>query len=88
MMDLIEEHRRNVAKAGLAMAEALRAATAEYNEACAASNLAMEAAIEVRIAAFRGETGAAAPVDGEYSPPSLPKINTQEFFNAIREAAE
>jgi hypothetical protein len=52
--DLIDNHRANIAKAGVALAEAISVATQDYSAAVAASEAALEVAIEQRVAAFNG----------------------------------
>jgi hypothetical protein len=54
MRDIIDIHRSNIAKAGVELAEDIAAATLRYTATVAASEAALEVAIEQRVAAFNG----------------------------------
>jgi hypothetical protein len=60
MHDLIDAHRANIAKAGLALAEAIDEATTVYTLAVASSEAELEVRMDQRFALLRGE---AAPTE-------------------------
>ena len=62
MHDLVDIHRANISRAGVALAEAIAAATAEYTASVAASEAALDVAMEKRVAAFHGIQAALAEV--------------------------
>lgn len=74
MRDLIDHHRDNIAKAGVALAQAISEATAEYSATVAASEGALAVAMERRVAAFHGTTEEAPPPPPQAAPPKLPNI--------------
>ena len=77
MMDLIEKHRKAVAQAGLDLATAINAATNEYNEAVSASDLALKAAMDIRIRQFEG---VGAEVDEDIKSVKLPPATVPPGF--------
>ena len=74
MKDLIDIHRANIAKAGVALAEAVAEATTIYTLAIAASEIELEVQMERRVAAFHGGPEVAAPI----SPPAAVMKFTDE----------
>jgi len=79
MQDLVDTHRQNIAKAGLALAEAIKTATITYTSDVAASEAVLEVRMAARVAAFNGvgdtPPPAPAPTDAEGEPaPAAPAI--------------
>ena len=57
MQDLVDTHRANIARAGVALAEAIKTATDTYTAEVAMSEAALEVAMAARVAAFNGVRG-------------------------------
>ena len=66
MRDLIDAHRANIAKAGVALAEAINEATTTYTLAVAASEAALELQIEKRVAQFHGDPTTTSLTDNRF----------------------
>ena len=54
MRDLVDDHRANIAKASVTLAEAIKTATSAYSSEVAASEATLEIAMERRISVFSG----------------------------------
>lgn len=83
MNDLIDIHRANIAKAGVALAEAISVATAIYTASIAASEAALELGIERRVKQFRGE-GLPHVADGPSAQPPVEPQSHQTQDEAVR----
>ena len=93
MRDLIDAHRANIAKAGLALAEAINEATTAYTLAVAASEAELEVMIERRVAQFHGGDGAVGALVSQScaaAPPKdfLPDPSVQAVDSATMQTVE
>ena len=86
MHDLVDLHRAAIAQAGVALAEAIATATAEYSAAVAASEATLQVAMERRIAEFKGPPSAATATSAEPPPPRPAITDIDGNIVAVSEA--